>query len=471
MTPEDYARCDATDLMALIASGQVTREEVFAVADDLLGDLGGRLNFLAFPTAVADRPSGGSIPTLIKDIGGHIAGHPWRSGSRLYEGDVCRVGSYVGQALCDAGAVVMGSSTAPEFSLEAHVESDLFGRTFNPWEPRRSPGGSSGGAAAAVASGAVPVAHASDIAGSIRLPAAWCGLVGLKPSRGRVSAGPMREEAGFGLASNFVVTRTVRDAAFFMDAFARPRAGDPYALPLPADGYAARMTAPSPAGLRIALTAPSGTEAGDLTVSVAKTLEDMGHSVTPLDNALPDSDALMALAEVWHGGFDRLVETAAAQRGITDLRATLGPTAFSAYQHARTIDLPRFLDAQAHLNSVRRRIAARLSPYDIWLTPTAPGPAPLWDDVTPIAHDDPFRAHIDDKMAPVFAYTFVHNILGTPALSLPLGLTAGGLPLGVQIGAKPAREDLLIGLARDLEAALPWAGRQPAIHATNKADA
>ena len=298
-------------------------------------------------------------------------------------------------------------------------------------------------------------------------PAAWCGVVGLKPSRGRVSAGPMRDEAGFGLASNFVLTRTVRDVARFLDPFARPCPGDPFSLPAPEAGYAGLLTRTATPRLRIAVT---GAAPGTPAQAVALLLEEMGHAVTEVDGLLPDAEALMALADVWHGGFDATVDATAARKGLVP-EAVLGPTALAAYRHAGTIDLNAFLAAQLHLNTVRRAIGRRLAPYDLWLTPTTPGPAPAWADVHPIGPDAPFRTHVTGQMAPIFAFTFVHNILGTPAISLPLGQTGTGLPLGVQLGAKSGREDLLVLVSRDLEAARPWAQRRPPIHATARADA
>ena len=467
MTPLEYSELDALALAALLKAGEVCIQDVHDAALATASKANLTYNFAL---AILDRDPPASaihggplagVPTLIKDINGHLEGYPIRFGSRLYDGMTSRQSTHVGTGITRAGMDVIGVSSAPEFSLEGHTTNLLTGDVRNPWAPDRSPGGSSGGAAAAVASGAVPVAHGSDIAGSIRVPAAWCGCIGLKPSRGRVSSGPARDEGGFGLATNMFLTRTVRDAAATLDALSASFPGDPFAIPAPATSFLEALGEAGPqVPLRIAFSLGGRMgvllepETAAAVRDMAGYLEAAGHRVEEIDDPLDGIDSLAALTEVWLAGFadqsDRLAQT----RGRVIDETAYGPVALAAYEWSKGIDLARFLAAIDHLNRTRRRVGAALMPFDLWLSPVTPAPAPRIADL-PAPADD-FRDHIETAMAPAFQHTIAQNILGLPAVSLPLARHSDGRPIGLQFTAQVGREDLLLLLSAFLEEARPW---------------
>ncbi|WP_417679466.1 amidase [Pseudodonghicola sp.] len=472
MTPHDYSDLDALTLAALLKAGDISVREAHEAAVAATAKANSAFNFALVlqqdqdpQPALQDGPLAG-VPTLIKDINGHLAGYPIRFGSRLYNGVTSPSSTHVGLGIARAGMDVIGVSSAPEFSLEGHTHNRLTGDVRNPWAPDCSPGGSSGGAAAAVASGAVPVAHGSDIAGSIRVPAAWCGCVGLKPSRGRVSSGPGRDEGGFGLASNMFLTRTVRDCAAALDALSHPFPGDPFAIPVPERGFLALVQRGEPLPpLRIAVSGPGSmglaVEAETLATldAIAALLEKLGHRVEAIADPLDGIDSLVALTDVWLAGFADQSDAVAGSLGRRIDETTFGPVALAAYEHSKRLDLRRFLGAVDHLNRSRRRIGTVLEPYDIWLSPVTAAPAPRIVDLPPPATE--FRDHVERGMAPAFQHTIAQNILGTPAISLPLAWHSDGRPIGLQLSARPGREDLLLRLAVLLEQRRPWPLRAP----------
>lgn len=471
MTPDAYSDHDALALAALLRDREITPQELHETACQVAQAANAQCNFaLEFcdapePSPASSGPLAG-VPTLIKDINGHIQGYPIRFGSRLHQGRTAQQSTHVGLGITGAGMDVIGVSSAPEFSLEGHTVNLLTGDVLNPWAPDCSPGGSSGGAAAAVASGAVPVAHGSDIAGSIRVPAAWCGCVGLKPSRGRVSSGPGKDEGGFGLASNMFLTRTVRDCAATLDALRHPFPGDPFAIPGPESSYLTLAQAGEPLPpLRIVVSGRGSmgvaVEAETLTAlqAVAKLLEEAGHRVEEITDPLDGIDSLVALTDVWLAGFADQSDTLAASLGRRVDETTYGPVALAAYEHSKRLDLRRFLGAVDHLNRSRRRMGAALQPYDIWLSPVTAAPAPRIADLPPPATE--FRDHIERGMAPAFQHTIAQNIMGTPAISLPLARHSDGRPIGLQFSARPGREDLLLRLSALLEQLRPWPLRAP----------
>ncbi|MEL7098501.1 MAG: amidase [Pseudomonadota bacterium] len=470
MTPDEYAELDATELALLVQKRDLKSEDILSAARQRAQYWDTGLNFVAsLNDAPSELAASHCIPTFFKDLGSHCPSFPFWNGCKLFDGERAPALSNFGRSLIDAGTVPIGVSTAPEFSLEGHTQSELFGKTRNPWDPSRSPGGSSGGAAVAVATGSVPVAHASDIAGSIRLPAAWCGIVGLKPSRGRGSIGPVREEAGFGLANNFVVTRSVRDTAFFLDALSRHFPGDPFELSMPEGGFRAAMNARDPGRLKIAMTLPEpqdGPDAAEIAMAVervASALEAEGHVIVPVakPGATPDPEAMIALVTVWHAGFAAQMDQVAARLGRKVDSSTMGPTAFAAYEYSKTIGLDGFLAARHQIFTMRREMGTTLRDYDLWLTPTSAKLPTPWNEVAPIGPGQSLVDHAVEKMFPLFEFTFGHNICGTPAISLPLGQATNGLPIGVQIGAKFGREDDLLRVSKLLESSELWSHARP----------
>ncbi|TDK45656.1 amidase [Antarcticimicrobium luteum] len=466
MTPETYSRSDATTLAQMIRSGEAGRDEVHEAAVRAAAAANAKFNFALALKADASEPTREDgalcgVPTLIKDINGHIAGDPVCFGSRLYQCQTSAQSSHVGLGIQRAGMDVIGVSSAPEFSLEGHTSNLLTGDVRNPWATERSPGGSSGGAAAAVASGAVPVAHGSDIAGSIRVPAAWCGCVGLKPSRGRVSSGPAKDEGGFGLATNMFLTRTVRDAAATLDALSRPFPGDPFRIPTPEGSFLASLGNGGVGGsLRIAVSVegrmgiPVEPETAAALRDVAGLLEQAGHFVEEFGDPLDGIESLVALTEVWLAGFADQSDRVATAQGRKIDETVFGPVALAAYEWSRRIDLAHFLAAIDHLNRSRRQMGEALEAYDIWLSPVTPAAAPRIADLPTPSTD--FRDHIERGMAPAFQHTVAQNVLGLPAMSLPLARHSDGRPIGVQLTAQAGREDLLLHLAAFFEETRPW---------------
>lgn len=362
MTPETYSRSDATTLAQMIRNGEACRDELHETAVQAAAAANAKFNFALALTVDASEQTRGEgalcgVPTLIKDINGHITGYPVCFGSRLCQSQTSKQSTHVGLGIQQAGMDVIGVSSAPEFSLEGHTCNLLSGDVRNPWAIDRSPGGSSGGAAAAVASGAVPVAHGSDIAGSIRVPAAWCGCIGLKPSRGRISSGPAKDEGGFGLATNMFLTRTVRDTAATLDALSRPFPGDPFSIPAPGGSFLASLVNGGLHGsLRIAVSVegrmgiPVEPQTAAAIRDVAGLLEQAGHFVEEFDDPLDGIESLVALTEVWLAGFADQSDGVALAQGLEIDESVFGPVALAAYDWSKGIDLSRFLAALDHLN-------------------------------------------------------------------------------------------------------------------------
>lgn len=478
MTPEDYARPDAMGLAQLIAAGEVSAGEVAAAAAEAIARLNPDLKAvvelyqdrLSGPATLPAGPLAG-VPFLIKDVGiGHEAGRLVENGSRLCQGIRAAGDSNIALMLRAAGINIIGRSNAPEFSIAGTTENALYGNTSTPWRQGYSAGGSSGGAAAAVASGMVPIAHGSDIGGSIRIPAAWCGTVGLKPSRGRVSFGPAADEGGWGLAMNLAQTRTVRDTAAILDALSLPQPGDPFVIPRPPQGFLAGLSA-APRRYRIGwsvapqMDGPVDPEVAAAVEATARLLADMGHEV---EEAAPEFDheaACLTMLDLWFFGFDRRLQDYADRTGRKVGPDTLEPVTLRIAEYGAGVTPDAFMAALAFMNGQRRQIGRFFARYDIWLSPTCAS--------LPVPHGQIAQSRSDlsaqDWLVEVdraVQFCFPYNIAGLPAISLPLALSAEGLPIGVQMGAGPACEDVLLDLAQQLERATPWAGRIPPLHVT-----
>jgi len=333
--------------------------------------------------------------------------------------------TYLAAKFRAAGFVFLGRTNTPEIGTVPTTEPVAYGPTRNPWDPGRSPGGSSGGSAAAVAAGIVPAAHGNDGGGSIRIPASACGLVGLKPTRGRTSAGPDMGELVSGIVVEGVVTRSVRDTARILDAVAGAMPGDPYVAPPFPRPLAEEVGAPT-GRLRIGLlTRPPGgffaahADVVAATEVAARLLGSLGHDVEPLD---------WALAEM-----------------------------------GRVLSAEQYLAARQWVDAWRRRVAAWWADcYDLLLTPTLPEPPVPLGTFTATSSD---AVVVGLRASQFAAFTLPFNLSGQPAISLPLHWNAAGLPIGVQLVAAYGREDVLVRVAAELEAAAPWAARRPKIHA------
>lgn len=485
MKLDEYAREDALGLAALVARGDVSAAELARVAARAIAAVNGEVNAVvetyddriqALDEATLGSGPFRGVPFLMKDVYGHEGGRRIEFGSRLCKGMVAAQDSAYCTLVKAAGVNIIGRSAAPEYSMAGTTEGALYGNTSTPWRKGFSAGGSSGGAVAAVVSGMVPMAQGTDIAGSIRIPASFCGGVGLKPSRGRISFAPLLDENGYGLAQNFVQTKSVRDAAAMLDCLAVPQPGDPFLIPRPALAYAelARRDAPR---LRIGWSTSAllglapDPEVAAAVQRTAHLLASMGHHVEEADPAPLGLAALNSMMDIWFFGFDLRLAGYAQRTGLAIGPDTLEPMTWKICQHARQMKPAQFVSAMATLNTVRRQLGAYFTQHDIWLGPTTAHVAEPWGRYN-LGRDD---VGIDDLaeqlLRPTVQYTLPHNIMGTPAISLPLAVhTSGqhaGLPIGVQLAAAPAQEHLLLQLAAALEVALPWAGRVPPLHVSH----
>lgn len=394
------------------------------------------------------------VPTAIKDLTA-TAGVRTTYGSRAFAGHVPDTDAHLVAALRAAGTISLGKTNTPEFGLGPYTDNDLAGPARTPWDPRRSAGGSSGGAAAAVAGGLIPVAHGSDGGGSVRIPASACGLVGLKPSRGRISFAP--EASPHGLSVHGVLARTVRDAAAMLDAMAGPVPGDPYwAPPLPPGETFLGHAGAEPGRLRIGRYAipPSGAEIDPACVAAwedaSALLGSLGHDVQDID--VPFGPEIgRYFARVW------AVLSLGPELAEGD-EHLLRPVTRSWREHGRKVTGAQYAAAIAGMQLAGRRAVATTAGYDAVLTPTLglpPQPVDFFAE-----HGDP--ADNLRKQAQLAPFTPAYNMTGQPVVSLPLHWTADGIPIGVSLAGRPAGEPTLLSLCAQLEAARPWAGRHPA---------
>ena len=490
----EYLACDATQLATLVARREVSADELLSLALGQHERTHAHINAICRPMAAEARaqlagppPSGpfAGVPFLLKDGVQDVAGLPTGYGSAGMRHIVPTQTAHVVRRYREAGFVVFGKTNLPEFALKGVTDPRVTGRTNNPWNLDHTPGGSSGGAAAAVAAGIVPMAAGADGGGSIRIPAACCGLFGLRPSRGRVSSGPGLGEAWFGASSEGVLSRSVRDTARALDAIAGPEPGDPFTIAPPAMTYADAMRQP-PRRLKIGFTttSPLGTpvhaEALAAVADAARLLASLGHDV---DESAPDIDGPLLARNYLHVYFGQVpaamarAYAAGAKRGefelLTRIIETLGKATSAS---TLTTQLGQW-------NLHARALAAWHQRFDLLLTPTLAHPP-----VTHGAGDPPMAqqrlldlldrtgllgvlaragllaATVDQIATDSLRYvpfTQLANLTGTPAMSVPLHWTADGLPLGVQFVAPFGQEDLLLQLAAQLEQARPWFGRVP----------
>lgn len=482
MNLHEYSSHDALGLAALVAGGEITPIELARLSAAAIAAANPAVNAVVetYPDRIesldeatlGEGPFRG-VPFLMKDVFGHEAGRRIEFGSRLCRGMLATEDTAYCRLVRGAGLNIIGRSATPDYSMAGTTEGALYGSTSTPWRQGFSAGGSSGGAMAAVVAGMVPVAHGSDIAGSIRIPASFCGGVGLKPSRGRISFAPMVDENGYGLAQNFVQTKTVRDAAALLDCLAVPQIGDPFLIPRPAELWAELAKQPA-SGLRIAFSTaplmgvPCDRQVEAAIAQTAQVLADMGHQV---EQATPPFDGLAvmrSMMDVWFFGFDLRLAGYGQRSGHAVAPDTLEPVVHAIHEHARQMKPAQFLTALGMLNTARRQLGTVFTDHDIWLTPSTAHVAEPWGRYNLGRTDVGYEQIAEALYAPVFQYTLPHNIMGTPAISLPLLMHEEGLPIGVQLAAGPAGEHLLLQLATALEEAMPWAGRVPPLHVTQQ---
>lgn len=464
---------DATALAALVRSGQASPAELVDDAIDRIERLDPTLNAViherfaaARDDARGDLPEGPfrGVPFLVKDLGCEMAGEPHTMGNRaLKDADVrASQDSYLYESIRDAGFVTLGRTNTPELGGTITTEPEAFGPSRNPWDPDHSTGGSSGGSAAAVASGMVPVAHASDGGGSIRVPASECGLVGLKPSRGRISQGPKIGEGWAGATTDGVVSRSVRDTAALLDVMAGRRCGDPYTAAPPTRPFADEVGV-EPGQLRIGL-APThaGVQTDPECVAAVEAagalLEELGHDV---EVAQPDA--------FFDDEFSRHFVTIVAVATAVDF-ANMGeaigrPITEDDVEASNWVmgSIGGAVSAADYIASVNwvhrwsRRLHEWWDHFDVLVSPVIAVPPP------PIGWlSDPELG--TERLTSILQFTAQFNVSGQPAMSLPLHWSEAGLPVGVQFVGPIDDEALLIRLAAQLEVAAPWAERLPGLY-------
>ncbi len=402
-----------------------------------------------------DAPFSG-VPFVVKDLGAEVAGLPHTRGSRLFLDDVSVADSELVARYRGAGFVVLGTTNAPEMGKNASTEPVVHGPTHNPHGLGHSPGGSSGGTAAAVAAGIVPIGHGNDGGGSIRIPASACGLVGLKPSRGRVTTHPARSLLSYPMGIDHVLTRSVRDSAAVLDLTAGPMPGDPYEIVRPSRPWLDEVGAdPGPLVIGISTTARDGEEAHPdcvaATEAAAGALDAVGHRVVPAGPEYPTEALATVMRTLMGVPLAVKVDRRLAQLGRALRDDDLEPFTRYMYDSAAAVSGTAVIEAMELVEEISRTVGAFFVEHDLLLTPTLPQPVPRLGFLDTTDLDTMFQR------AGVYAsLTSPFNITGQPAVSLPLGTDTEGLPIGVQLVAAYGREDVLVAVAAQLEKAVPW---------------
>ena len=474
MSYAEYGRFDGLGLAGLVAKNDVTPAELMDEAIARAERLNPALNAIIFKDydrardAAKAAPGTGSfagVPFLLKDIALMAQGTPTRQGSGFFPPFPSDHDSYLAARFKKAGLIAFGKTNVPEFGLTPTTEGKLYGPAHNPWNLAHSTGGSSGGSAAAVAASIVPLAHANDGGGSIRIPASCCGLVGLKPTRGRVSVGPDLGEAVDGLSIDLVVSRSVRDTAAALDVAAGYEPGDPYsATPQPASYLLASREKPK--RLRIGFTTKKLDGKAlhpDCVAAVeraAKLCTDLGHIV---EEASPDLDQAMLVPSfmaIWCGNLAAIIDFIARLTGQTPSLDNLEGLTLGLYEMGKQVSASDYLQAKMMLNQAARTAARFHRTHDLWLTATLGAP-PIALGVLNMDERDPQKAFA--PLIDYVPYTAMQNVTGQPAINLPLHWNAAGLPIGVQFVAPYGDELTLLQLATELEQAAPWFERYETI--------
>lgn len=489
----EYERYDGLGLAALVRGGEISPAELVEAAAARIERENPRLNAVIHPMfdqaraaaagPLPDAPFRG-VPMLLKDLVLAVAGEPLRSGSRALRDYVPPADSELVRRYRAAGVVILGKTNTPEFGLTPVTEPSLFGPTRNPWDLRRTPGGSSGGSAAAVAAGMVPIASGGDGGGSIRIPASCCALFGLKPTRGRTPTGPYMTAPWEGMAIDHVLTRSVRDSAAMLDVTAGRDPGAPYDAPTPIRPYLKEVGTP-PGRLRIAFTTfpflgqgvdPACVAGVGETVAL---LEELGHELVE-DRPLVDRDGVVAaFATVLAGQVSADVAEIGALFGRQPRPVDYEPETWLLSLLGREIAAADYVRAVRLLQRTAREIGRFFEEYDVLLTPTLAAEPLLLGQLRPppllergMGWVNRFNAGwlpkrlgvVPQVAAQTFAfipYTPLFNITGQPAMSVPLHWSAAGLPVGMHFVGRFGDEGTLFRLAGQLEEARPWFDRRP----------
>jgi len=476
---DELALLDATAQAELVRRREVKPIELVDAAIERIERINPAINAVVTPMfeqartlAMSELPDGPftGVPFLLKDLIASYAGVRMASGAMILRDFVPDYDSELVTRLKRTGLIILGKTNTPELGLMATTEPRLFGPSRNPWDTGRITGGSSGGSAAAVAAGLVPMAHGNDGGGSIRIPASCCGIFGLRPTRARNPLGPEYGDIQSGLVVEHALTRSVRDSAALLDATSGPMLGDPYWAPPPARPFLQEVGA-NPGQLRIAFTVttnatPSGAAVhGDCVSAVheaARLCADLGHKVEEVPPPVPGEQVLLALGTLWGAGCVWTVDRVAFLMGQAPTPEKFEPNTWLLYELGRQHSASAYLGALETVQRIARDVSCFLVNYDVWLTPTlSEPPVPLGTfDYNP---DNPWHGRI--REGDFVPFTTLCNLTGQPAMSVPLFWNAEGLPIGTQFIGRFGDEATLFRLAAQLEAARPWADRRPPVSA------
>lgn len=478
---DEIAFMDATAQAELVRSGEASPVELVAGAIERIERLNPALNAIITPLyeqalelaakVSSDAPFSG-VPFVVKNLVAASKGSPRSEGSGFLAGRyVSPRDSELVRRYRQAGLVILGITNSSEFGLLPTTEPEYFGPTRNPWDTSRGTGGSSGGSSAAVAAGMVAAGHANDGGGSIRIPASCCGLVGLKPTRGRNSLAPDYGDIAGGIICEHVVTRSVRDSAAILDATAGSMPGDPYIPPPPERRYA-EEAGRAPGRLRIGVStsplngAPAHPDCVTAAQSAALLCEELGHDVEEVSPVVESHQLFKSFGLVMTGFLGWSIKAWARRTGHTPRENHFEAATWRMYQHSLAQSGGDYLLAWQDLQKSCRDFVAYFTDHDVWLTPTlAQPPVPLgYFDYTHETREQ-YIAHLGEFTG----FTLIANATGQPAISLPLHWTrekgGGGLPIGVQLTGRYGDEATLIRLAAQLEQARPWSDRRPPVNA------
>jgi amidase len=494
----EYDQFDGIGIAELVRGGKISAREVCEEAISRAEVLNQKLNAIILPlydmareTAKGHIPEAPfmGVPFLLKDVHHALKGVVMSSGSETLRNFVPNYDAEIVKRFKNAGVNILGKTNTPEFKLAYVTEPKAFGPTRNPWNPDYTPGGSSGGSAAAVAARIVPIASATDEGGSIRVPASCCGLFGLKPSRGRNPVGPDFDEEWDGMSCSHVITRSVRDSAAMLDAVCGPENGAPYGIATPERPFLDELRF-EPGRLRIGFHARSAfgrnvhPECVKAVEQACKLLEGLGHDVEEIHPDYQEEDAALNWAKVMIGNEAVLVDKLVRTYGRSKIRHELELTNYALYKVGRRMKALDFVKAKRRWRQFGTIIGQVMNKYDMMLTPT------LGEPPVPVGSQQPGKADqffmklisswaeriilssqkltysilrklIQKMMEGQMPFTMIANITGQPAMSVPLHWTEEGLPCGVQFIGRYGDEATLLRLAGQLEKAQPWIGRKP----------
>ncbi len=471
---QDLAFLDAVAQAELIKKREITPLELVQAAVERIEALNPKLNAViakAFDQALEAAKDAApvepfrGVPFLVKDFQAFWAGLPMTSGSRFMKDFIPDHDSEIVLRWKRAGLVLLGKTNVSELALLPTAESRLFGPCRNPWDPERTTGGSSGGSSAAVAAGIVPMAHANDGGGSIRIPASCCGLFGLKPTRGRNPLGPDFGDVMHGLVCEHAVTRSIRDSAALLDATSGPGAGDPYYAPAPQRPFS-RELGVEPGRLRIGFTdrTPKGDpvhpDCADAVQKAAALCSELGHHVEEASPEMNVKAMGSALFKLWAGGKTADMMDMARLSGKSLSPEEFEPLTWAWYQIGLKQTAADHVRNLTVLQGISRQIAQFFETYDLWLTPTlAEPPVPLGTFDSP--PEEPLKGLF--RSGEFMPFTAAANVTGQPAMTVPLFWNGEGLPIGIQFMGRYGDETTLFRVASQLETARPWRDRRPVV--------